>query len=272
MCSLPSDASTIRLDNVEPIAIEDFESMREELSWHGDAGRIFVADGQLHFQVAQPDQTIIRPFESVVEIGSVDLDFEVYSEACIEHSVGVVFWHSDISNYWYVEVGSNGYAVLARLMNGERRIVSRWTRIPALRKGSLNRLRVVFTHSEIIVYINGVRAIKEHNAPGGTGDIGAFAKTGSSAGLWVGIDRLEIRELETAITLDPRPFGARTQEVQSRIAWASFALASSLICSREEAWLGVIAGLLIVGYEVLLPSRHLIRVGKAASPEFVGGD
>ncbi len=239
---------------------EDFPLGCDEWDWEGQAGYIRVIDEQLGILVDQEDQTIVRTFDVEAERYVIDLDVIPRSVGRNDHSFGVVFRYENESNYYSVELRTDGYVRLARMIEGEYEPVTQWRRTRALTHGVRNRLRVVIPGNQVIVYLNGVRILVEEEVSFTRGLFGVFARADHYPGTWVAFDNINVREFGTNLVLDPRSQATRDLETLERIAIAFVSGVGAFISNQQGASSATYGFVGVALYELFRPSWHLLDV------------
>lgn len=258
----PIDDSELRypIEHFATTFSEDFPLGCDAWDWEGQAGYIRVIDEQLGILVDQENQTIVRSFD--VEAGRyvIDLDVIPRSVRHSDHSFGVIFRYENELNYYSVELRTDGFVRLSRMIEGEYEAVTQWSRTRALTHGVRNRLRVVVPGNQVVVYLNGVRILVEEEVSFTRGSFGVFAKSEDYPGTWVGFDNITVREFGTNLVLDPRSQQTRDLETLERIAIAFVAGVGAFISDQQglsSVTYGFVGAAL---YELFRPSWHLIDV------------
>jgi hypothetical protein len=178
----PIDEGTLRfpIEHFSVAFLEEFPLGCDTWDWEGQAGYIRVIDEQLGILVDQEDQTIVRSFD--VEAGryAIDLDVIPRSVGRSDHAFGVIFRYANELNYYSIELRTDGYVRLSRMIEGDYEPVTQWSRTRSLTHGVRNHLRVVVPGNKVIVYLNGVRILVEEEVSFAKGLFGVFAKVGSA--------------------------------------------------------------------------------------------
>ncbi|MFC2083342.1 hypothetical protein ACFLSG_04815 [Candidatus Bipolaricaulota bacterium] len=258
----PIDNNALRypIEHFASAFTEDFPLGCDDWNWEGQAGYIRVIDEQLGILVDQEDQTILRTFD--VEAGryAIDLDIIPRSVGRNDHSFGVIFRYENESNYYSVELRTDGYVRLARVVEGDYEPVTEWRRTRVLTHGVRNRLRVLIPGNQVIVYLNGVRILVEEEVSFTRGLFGVFAKTLDYPGTWVAFDNIDVREYGTNIILDPRSQETRDLEIVERIAVALVSGVGAFISNQQGLSSATYGFVGMALYELFRPSGHLLSV------------
>lgn len=157
---------------------EEFKS-RDPI-WGKESKRVQIKDGR----------AIIRPAANMsqwqLETGFAFEDADICVTVTLLETAdptrgagGLIFWAQDNSNYYVLNVASNGYYQVNRFMSGRwAPDVIAWTESDAIKKGpnQPNRLRVTLRGQTVAVHINGKEVTRfRAQAPQGPSVTGIFA-------------------------------------------------------------------------------------------------
>ncbi len=228
--------------------------------WEGQAGYARAIDEQLGIVVEHAGQTIVQAFDSEFPRCAVDLDLIPRSSANPNHSCGVVVRYHDPMNYEYVEIRTDGYVRLTRMVDGAFEAMSSWERAGSLRVGEHNALRVVLLGNRVIAYLNGRKILDEEEISFVSGQIGVLVKTYGEPGAWAAFDDVVIRSIGRNIVLDPRTDRAREIERFERAGLTLLAGVAAYVTNREGL-IPLSYGFVALSlYEIFAPSTHLVEV------------
>jgi hypothetical protein len=111
----------------------------------------------------------------------VDMCVTVTTQTSVDPAdakAGVIFWYTDVNNFYVFEIAPNGAASVWRRQRGKWLAQVKWTDSASVNKGdsAINELRVTTAGSDATLYINGTEFKKMSGTPPEKGqEIGLFA-------------------------------------------------------------------------------------------------
>jgi len=244
-----------------PVAFEEsFPVGCVRWDWEGQAGYVRAIDEQLGILVEHEGQTIIQTFESEFSRYVVDLDVIPRSSSSSDHSCGLVFRYQDPENYASIEIRTDGYVRLTRMVDGTLEPMSSWERAGSLRVGERNTLRVVLPGNRAVAYLNGHKILDEEEISFVSGQVGVLVKSYNEPGAWAAFDDIVIRSIDRNVILDPRSDRAREIERFERAGLALLAGVAAYVSNREGLPPLSYGFAALSLYEIFAPSRHLMEI------------
>jgi hypothetical protein len=132
-----------------------FES--EDDAWQEAEGRLSaqIEDGVVRLDVGSANSNVYAP----LRWHFTDFDFTVDAQAtggAESNGFGVIFRLTDLDNYYYFLIGSDGYYQLTRVQDGVAEEMSQWIFSQAIRAGigETNTIRVVGVGDQFRFYVN----------------------------------------------------------------------------------------------------------------------
>ena len=111
----------------------------------------------------------------------VDMCVTVTTQASVDPAdakAGLVFWYTDVNNFYVFEIAPNGAASVWRRQRGKWLAQVKWTDSASVNKGdsAINELRVTTVGSDATFFVNGTEFKKLSGTPPEKGqEIGLFA-------------------------------------------------------------------------------------------------
>ncbi len=102
-----------------------------------------------------------------------------------DNDLGVICRYQDASNYYYFLISSDGYAVIARVLDGNQEYISADSMVStdAIHQGdATNHIRADCVGSSLALYVNGVQVATVSDSSFSRGDVGLIAGTFSEPG------------------------------------------------------------------------------------------
>jgi len=161
---------------------DDFKTM--EANWGQPSALISVQNGHLILKPALNTETealnngnVFTDMDACVDVMATALGPEM------QHSYGgLVFWATDLSNYYEFMVSGTGTYGIFRRLAGRWITVVNFTLNAAVKKGvnQTNQLRVVTKGNQAALYINGTQMTSlSGQPPAGGGEIGLSGAAGT---------------------------------------------------------------------------------------------
>lgn len=129
----------------------------EDNAWQEAEGRLSaqIEDGVIRLDVGGADSNVYSPLRWHFS----DFDFTVDAKAvggAESNGFGVIFRLTNLDNYYYFLIGSDGYYQLTRVQDGVAQEMSQWIFSDAIQVGigETNRIRVVGTGNQFRFYVN----------------------------------------------------------------------------------------------------------------------
>jgi hypothetical protein len=114
----------------------------------------------------------------------------------VEAKAGLIFWYSDVNNFYVFELAPNGMASVWRRQRGKWLAQVDWRVAEGANKGdgAINELRVTAVGSTATFYVNGkvFEELEEGSPPENGQQIGLFAASPPSGSASFGFDNLKI--------------------------------------------------------------------------------
>jgi hypothetical protein len=185
---LPPAPSGPTIADCRPVNSNDFQDTfaKPDPGWAFVDPAAHFIDGQL---LLKPDEgsgwkSLYRPlfFKNATVCATMKLPVEIINLVDDSPSGGLVFWASNLNNFYKAAIFPNGSFNVSRLVNNEWATVVPRTMSDAVKKGAgaVNELQVVLNDDNCLLYINGVQ-VREFRGqrPKEGGAIGVYAQSES---------------------------------------------------------------------------------------------
>ncbi|MBV9999389.1 MAG: extracellular solute-binding protein [Verrucomicrobia bacterium] len=162
----------------EVLYADDFTNL--DPTWGTPGDIIRVQDGKLVLKPAPNTSQNILNQSQVFEDAEITLDVTI-TDGATEVPGGLIFWAKDYSNFYCLCVNANGRFKISRYVTDRWLNPINWTETNALNKGlgQVNRLRLVTTSHQAIIYINDTSILTFNGQPPRGG--GCIGISGTSA-------------------------------------------------------------------------------------------
>lgn len=169
---------------------------RLQPTWGTESDFFRVVDSQL--EVRPPSDTYYWSANSANLYDDIDMcvTMTTLTEADpLESKAGLVFWYTDVNNFYVFELAPNGKASVWRRQRGKWLAQVEWRDAEGANQGdgAINELRVTTLGSEATFYVNGERFEELAGTPPDNGQqIGIFAASPPDGVAAFGFDNLTV--------------------------------------------------------------------------------
>lgn len=162
----------------EVLYADDFTNL--DPTWGTPGDIIRVQDGKLILKPAPNTSQNILNQSQVFEDAEIAVDVTI-TDGATEVPGGLIFWAKDYSNFYCLCINANGRFKISRYVTDRWLNPINWTENNALNKGlgQVNKLRVVTTSRQAMVYINDTPVLTFNGQPPRGG--GCIGISGTSA-------------------------------------------------------------------------------------------
>lgn len=134
-----------------------------------------------------------NPYRSFDDGVDVSIDAAVV-QGQAENGFGVICGYQDIDNFFALLVGTQGYAEIVRYTADGREMLIDARGIAT--NPASNRVRATCGQNELVLYVNGVEALRTTHADLRGGDVGLIAGSFGVTPVEVHFDNLEVRRIQ----------------------------------------------------------------------------